>query len=441
MTACLSADVQVSCREQGVQAGDRESQEFTVQEAKDDTRNTCIPKDIKEHPSVISLDDHPETKAHRKQYCTVPDIAEDQPKEDGEYDRDNEGGIELVVLRPGIHIDQELAWLHKIDVMVLHGREILSLLDRQLRDICLAPRCSCDPLYKAFKRFGRDPAFRYKRMVCCCKPERDLRFFCLDGKELVTGYKELGVLGFQSVDLARYLFDILLVGFQLHIVHADPFPGRPLLIGNRNSLELGIEQFSLHFLTVLGRNCCDKEIAFLGFGIVYFARNPEVNLLCDGAGKEGKRPVPVKQGEIGSQICEGGQRLDLLLGLLHMVLDRCLPGEERLHLVFDPGKLLFDRCTQFRSPDPCLGIQVICPQGECPGNRPESEQFLGDISGTFQGIPYPIPGILFLVILHKVFDVKKPVAMKLRDNGIQRILRARDKDLAHLFRGEHAGSP
>src|SRR5690606_2127261 len=127
MTACLSADVQVSCREQGVQAGDRESQEFTVQEAKDDTRNTCIPKDIKEHPSVISLDDHPETKTHRKQYCTVPDIAEDQPKEDGEYDRDNEGGIELVVLRPGIHIDQELARLHKIDVIVLHGREILSL--------------------------------------------------------------------------------------------------------------------------------------------------------------------------------------------------------------------------------------------------------------------------------------------------------------------------
>ena len=263
VTACFSADVQVSCREQGVQAGDRESQEFTIQEAKDDTRNTCIPKDIKEHSSVISLDDHPEAKAHRKQYRTVPDIPEDQSKEDGKYDRYDEGGIKLAVLRPGIHIDQELARLHKTGIMVLHGREILPFLDRQLRDIGFAARGCGDSFHKAFERSGRDPAFRYKRMVCCCKPERHLSFFCLYGKELVTGYKELGVLGFQSVDLARYLFDILLVGFQLHVVHTDPFPGRPRLIGNRDSLELGIEQFSLHFLAVFDRNCCDKEIAFL----------------------------------------------------------------------------------------------------------------------------------------------------------------------------------
>jgi len=175
--------------------------------------------------------------------------------------------------------------------------------------------------------------------------------------------------------------------------------------------------------------------------VVYFTRYPEIDLLCDSAGKDGKRPVPVKQGEIGSQISKGGQHLDLLLDLLLMVLE-CRPlREEGLNLVLDAGEFLLDLCCQLRSPDPCLGIQILSLKGECPGNRPQSEQFLRNVSGTCQRIPYLIPGILFLVILHKVFYVKKPLGIELRDNGIQCILRARDKDLAHLFRREHAGSP
>src|SRR3989338_8772089 len=154
-----------------------EPKHFAVQNAEKYRGSRCCHEDVEELPSLWHLP--PEPEEERKRDEPIAYIPEHESEEQGEGERHEHRGIELIVFRQAIEVGEELKGLKRLWIIEL-DRGILFITKLLIGDVQGSPSRGMKLFFHMLKRCGRDVAPEEKRFSCGSEAQRRLGLFRFD---------------------------------------------------------------------------------------------------------------------------------------------------------------------------------------------------------------------------------------------------------------------